>query len=787
MHHRKRRRRAVLTRFVVSYGAAFLLSAALAIPLLSVSQQNLVDHSIERMSLTALRSRDAFDARRAVLDSIMLRLSSSDDVRQAMTVPTPTYGDVSVVYVYYAFRELSAIIDRYEFLQSLQIVSFQNEVVVGTSGSVFGYERFGALSSGSSIDVAGLPQRLSGLGRGVIAQEFDLDAAAESIRYIWPIYYTPDNTPNAAAIIEVNIDAIGRLFRDLHDEFGGFSYVSTPAGLVLTTYPSDVGTANLPSLPFEPTSGPITLRTSIGGRDSLLVATRSAEGGLDFGSVIPFSSVVAEILPIRNAYLVGLLVFLILGATLTYCLARRDSTPLQRIAESIRQNADPESTAEDPAQPPGYRDIMSSLSKLVSTNEELQAGLKAQRPVFRNILYERLITGRYRPDTFGRMSEYLGIPFDADFYVVAVVSMRYPPSSPAKSMTEIQNLVRLNLLRRVEAFIESRHRAFSPTETEIVLFLTGRDADAASYRIQFAGELDQIANLLEDSPSVPFVIGVGTPASDLEDIETSYNSALRAVAAEDLFAHDPAIWAEDLESTRHGCAYPLELETRIVQNVCAGSIEGSSQMLDRLYRRSFLEEDPDQKDWELLITQLAGSLERVLTTVDTSMWPDRAGELVATMAAVRQDTVAGPGEKFHRVRQIILDATKTIVEHRRADTQANHDRVVSFINDHYADSMLCLAQVADVFGLTESHLSAFFKNRSGVTFSNYLLMVRMERARDLLTNTHDSISTVAAAVGYASDVSFRRAFKRFVGISPSTYRSDLRKSSPASLHDSDEA
>ena len=62
-----------------------------------------------------------------------------------------------------------------------------------------------------------------------------------------------------------------------------------------------------------------------------------------------------------------------------------------------------------------------------------------------------------------------------------------------------------------------------------------------------------------------------------------------------------------------------------------------------------------------------------------------------------------------------------------------------------------------------------FKKMYGVSFSSYLEVLRMRYAQEKLKDGQ-AVQDVAAAVGYGSDYSFRRAFKRVVGVTPSDYQ-----------------
>jgi transcriptional regulator GlxA family with amidase domain len=69
-----------------------------------------------------------------------------------------------------------------------------------------------------------------------------------------------------------------------------------------------------------------------------------------------------------------------------------------------------------------------------------------------------------------------------------------------------------------------------------------------------------------------------------------------------------------------------------------------------------------------------------------------------------------------------------------------------------------------------------FKIETGLTPSEYLARLRMDKARQLLKTTFLSIKQIMAAVGYNSKSYFAKHFKRHCGVTPSEYRlAELKK------------
>jgi AraC family transcriptional regulator len=85
-----------------------------------------------------------------------------------------------------------------------------------------------------------------------------------------------------------------------------------------------------------------------------------------------------------------------------------------------------------------------------------------------------------------------------------------------------------------------------------------------------------------------------------------------------------------------------------------------------------------------------------------------------------------------------------------------------------------LTTLADSVGLSPYHFARAFKQSTGLPPHRYQIMLRIERAKDLLANSALPISDVAAAVGYDDQGQLARLFRREVGVTPSRYRQERR-------------
>ena len=69
-----------------------------------------------------------------------------------------------------------------------------------------------------------------------------------------------------------------------------------------------------------------------------------------------------------------------------------------------------------------------------------------------------------------------------------------------------------------------------------------------------------------------------------------------------------------------------------------------------------------------------------------------------------------------------------------------------------------------------SYLSSIFKDFHKISPKEYLLEVRMKRAKELLETTDQPIKIIAYSVGYLDPLHFSKAFRQYYDCSPSQYR-----------------
>ena len=98
------------------------------------------------------------------------------------------------------------------------------------------------------------------------------------------------------------------------------------------------------------------------------------------------------------------------------------------------------------------------------------------------------------------------------------------------------------------------------------------------------------------------------------------------------------------------------------------------------------------------------------------------------------------------------------------------ERVRAVIEGEYSRE-LPLEELASVAGCTRHHLCRKFRAYTGTTVGEYILQRRLRQAMFLLSSTREKVLSIALESGFTDITHFNRKFKKFTGMTASTYRS----------------
>ena len=173
----------------------------------------------------------------------------------------------------------------------------------------------------------------------------------------------------------------------------------------------------------------------------------------------------------------------------------------------------------------------------------------------------------------------------------------------------------------------------------------------------------------------------------------------------------------------------------------------------------------------------------------------RAEELIAR-AGFSQEIAAcdTEGEEGARIAQMALDALHRsgeenldlysesvllyLLSHLCREKKAHHDlisRIEAATNERYGEADFSLSALASELGYDAKYLSALFKKKRGVPFTQYLRSLRLSHALFLMEQGVVSVKNIAILAGFGDALYFSKIFKEEFGASPKTYIEEHHK------------
>ena len=100
-------------------------------------------------------------------------------------------------------------------------------------------------------------------------------------------------------------------------------------------------------------------------------------------------------------------------------------------------------------------------------------------------------------------------------------------------------------------------------------------------------------------------------------------------------------------------------------------------------------------------------------------------------------------------------------------------RVLAYIDENLG-AAVSLADLASAAGLSRMYFAARFRAATGLRPHDYVLQRRIERAKEMLARTEETLVNIALDVGFQTQAHFTTVFKKIVGSTPGRWRADNR-------------
>lgn len=488
-----------------------------------------------------------------------------------------------------------------------------------------------------------------------------------------------------------------------------------------------------------------------GNRKYILHKVKSSTG-ITYVSALPKNAVSAQMLPVTFFMIIVLMCTMAVLLWLIWFLAKRNSTPIQEILQSFDSDTEEQNT--DISKEANELDLISkNISMLIETNKLNRSELEQNLPFLVSVFAQNLLYGNILSnDDIVNQANKLNLTLGKE-YIVVIISIP-PTNASLDTISAIKVLIKKNLAKSATLLSTD----LSELDTGVIV-ITNESDDAITNAEKIINEIgEEIYNHL----SIRIRVAIGSPCNEANDIFHSYYTAKDNLIHGIQTVHQNVEWFVERKINNQSYFYPMDIEHRIVTAILNKRLDLAIDSVNMLRKENIDNRLLNVEQTLQLFRNIKGTIYKCLN--ETTLLPNQKQELENKLLVL--DTIYDLENGFIRFKELLEQIDNF---NCKDNSDAVSSDIFQFMAENFSDPLLDRTMFAEHFNVTSEYASTFFKNNTGYSFSEYLEKIRISEACKLLTEKTLTINEIAEKVGYNSSLSFRRAFKRLLGVSPSEY------------------
>lgn len=429
-------------------------------------------------------------------------------------------------------------------------------------------------------------------------------------------------------------------------------------------------------------------------------------------------------------------------------LSKNNAEPLRRIISSLSDQL-PREYLDNPDE---YILIENTIAHLMEKNAAYRLLSDNQRELISFELVRCLLLGEYENlDRLEELSTYAHITLKNHKFGVIAIQSRTQKNTYQETTASIQ--------KALEPY-EARALFFS--DRYVVLFFLPQNANK-DYWTECSHSLCVKLNSIAQDQS--YQICVSNLCEDTQQIHVAYDET---VAMIEIMRADPE--NSTVEMHFSGVAsmlsetyydYPIDMELQIINALKMGNTVMISDLLKEVRIHNYTDRKLSAFMTRQLLFEVRGTVIRGMQSYLTDTRIDHH-----LRAMCLENTLDG---LFQHIENLCAEMADILLVKSSSSDDHLEERIYSFLSENYTNANLSLENLVKPLELSERFLYDFIREHFNSTFAKLLESLRITKACALLRDGEATIKNVASQVGYNSDHTFRLAFKRVMGVTPSEY------------------
>lgn len=271
----------------------------------------------------------------------------------------------------------------------------------------------------------------------------------------------------------------------------------------------------------------------------------------------------------------------------------------------------------------------------------------------------------------------------------------------------------------------------------------------------------RLENVLEEK----LFFTVSTLRKSTRALSEAYQETMLLINYTMRLGEERVVHREDVTPTIEIAAYPESLEKQLINNLLIGDMKTCESIIDEFVEQLFCAENSLQNQ-EILVwlTRLENRVLLQVTSIPLRLPDDIQSDF--TVWDSRESIQA----KIIDFAQIIISR----VNKRTVEKNENlEQRIREYVKQNFADPNFSFTSICDHFSIGRSQLTVIFREKLGGSFSEYVNDLKIEKAKQLLSDRKLTIDMIAHESGFSYAHYFIKVFKTKEGITPGQYREHI--------------
>lgn len=551
-----------------------------------------------------------------------------------------------------------------------------------------------------------------------------------------------DAIPKSTAIIAIREDTVKNILSHISFDDQTSVYVFDEYNNFLLGTNTEDGVSNQLIAFFERDNSDTESDRLILNDKQYFVFTHNSDIiGWKYATIVPASLVLAKANNIGKASIVLLVVLILVGLILSYIISYNAYRPVDSIISTISTIFETDSETSQPLNE--YESIETAILTLFRQEQQLKETFDQNMPMLQNSYLLKLLDKKTTiSNEFYKMLDFLGIEFNHMYYMCMCIL------DPKGVAVDIKNLLDHDIPSYNIYVVDT-----STSIKNIILNFSHTDVQKIidSLQIKLEPYIDKLT------------VGIGGVYASIGDIHLSYSEAIAALDYRFLKGDGEIIRFEDIKDNNELYYYPKKTQDAIINCLKSNDPEKAYEFCLQIIDENMTSKKLNIEAAKSLGYNILSTMFEVLHDIDVEDLNISVKYKLFSLQDI-DDMKIYLYDLCHNISQKVID------EKQNKQHETIHE-IIQYIDSNYTDPNITLAFLADKYGFSEPYLSTTLKKYMGCTFTEYLSKKRIDFAKELLLNPDNfKIADISEMVGYENDFTFRRAFSRYAGVSPSQFK-----------------